>query len=136
MLTTESFFTTLLETVKNRPDFKEKKDGLCTLLDSVPALATTPGERASAIIQVQAIDVKSRVLMDMDILIKCDDVETVLKRPKIENPLNDGQVIEVNSIEELEQKLGLKLPPGVIEQIKKDGGAVLLGISVKKTKSE
>jgi hypothetical protein len=125
-----------LETVKNRPDFKAKKDGLCTLLDSVPALAITPEERASAITQVQAIDVKSRVLMDMDILIKCDDVEQALKRPKIDKALTGGQVIEVNSIEELEQKLGLELPPGVIEQIKKDGGGIVLGLVVKKNKSE
>lgn len=125
-----------LETVKNRPDFKAKKDGLCTLLDSIPALATTPEERASAITQVRAIDVKSRVLLDMDILMKCDDVEQALKGPKTHKTLTGGQVIEVNSIEELEQKLGLELPPGVIEQIKKDGGGIVLGLFAKKKKSE
>lgn len=125
-----------LETVKNRPDFKVKKDGLCTLLDSVPALAMTPQERASAITQVKEIDVKSRVLLDMDILMKCDEVEEALKRPKIDNPFKNAQVIEVSSIEELQEQLGVELPPELKEKIEKNGGAVMLGLFAKKKKDQ
>ena len=121
-----------LEKANNRAEFKAKKDGLCTLLESIPALVTTPEGRTTAITQIQGIDVKSRALMDMDILIKCDDVETALKRSQRETPLRAPKVIDVSSIEELEKQLGTKLPPEVIDQIKKEGGAVILGLVVKK----
>lgn len=121
-----------LEKANKRAEFKAKKDGLCTLLESIPALVTTPEGRANAITQIQGIDVKSRALMDMDILIKCDDVETALKRSHRETPLRAPQVIDVSSIEELEKQLGTKLPPEVIDQIKKDGGAVILGLVARK----
>jgi hypothetical protein len=46
--------------------------------------------------------------------------------------LRAPKVIDVSSIEELEKQLGTKLPPEVIDQIKKEGGAVILGLVVKK----
>ena len=36
-----------LENTNNRAEFKPKKDGLCVLMDSIPALVSTPEGRAT-----------------------------------------------------------------------------------------
>jgi hypothetical protein len=55
------------------------------------------------------------------------DGRTAVKRSSILAHIKEAKVIEVTSSEELRTQLGVTLDPAVIEQIKKDGGAVILG---------
>ena len=66
----------------NRIAFRGSKDEFLKLLDAVPALLTTPEARLSGIKRVESIDVHSRELTNIDILMKCDEIIEKLKRPQ------------------------------------------------------
>jgi hypothetical protein len=115
----------------NRPAFRGSKDEFLKLLDAVPALLTTPEARLSGIKRVESIDVQSRELTNIDILMKCDEIIEKLKRPQ-SSELDDLKVVRCGSLEELKEALGGEIPAEILEKIEKDGSAIILGVTIKK----
>ena len=115
----------------NRTAFRGSKDDFLKILDALPALLTTTEARVAGINRVEGIDLQSRELMNMDILMKCDEVVAKLKRPQ-GSDLKDLKMVECASIDELKEALGGEIPAEILEKIEKDGGAIILGVMIKK----
>jgi hypothetical protein len=94
-------------------------------------LLTTPEARLSGIKRVESIDVQSRELTNIDILMKCDEIIEKLKRPQ-SSELDDLKVVRCGSLEELKEALGGEIPAEILEKIEKDGSAIILGVTIKK----
>lgn len=130
----EEFISTLIEKEsEGRHVFRPLKDGLLRVLESVPTLANSSPSRQIAIAHIHEIDRKSIPLTNMDILMKCDEVLKELKRPDTES-LAMPEVINCKSIEELKEHLGNEIPPELIEEINKEGGAFIVQVVIKKPK--
>lgn len=116
----------------NRVAFRGGKDDFLKILDAMPALLTTTEARVAAIKKIEAIDVQSRELTNMDILMKCDEVIATLRRPQGLD-LKDLKMVNCASIEELKEALGGDIPAEILEKINKEGGAIILGVMIKKS---
>jgi hypothetical protein len=129
----EGYMNGLIEEEKkgNRVAFRGSKDDFLKILDAVPELLTTPEARRDGITKVEAIDQQSIQLTNIDICMKCDEVVKKLKEPHGLN-LDGLKMLKCGSLEELKAALGGDIPAEILEQIEKDGGAIILGVMIKK----
>lgn len=130
----ERFIDTLIATEGkcSRAEFREQKRKLLTVLDALPSL-TTEESKVTAVARLTNIDERSRPLTDIDIGMKCDEVIKALRAPTLSD-LKAPEMITCGSIEELEKHIGGPIPPELAEKIKKEGGAIIVGVTVTKVK--